>query len=187
MRAAGWPSLADLLATAALPTPPPLPQTQCNATMSYPRDCGRRDGANMVTPTCFAENASCGFELGTERFGINVGAGEVDHRAFRCGTQCLVDFGGWDLGCDTDIFFPPLGNGSLGGGGAAFVARGGALGLSNECYATAFLQMLGVAHGIGDGICVEEAAVSPQLVSPQHTTCLSAVYCRAVYTCLRYL
>ena len=66
--------------------------------------------------------------------------------------------GAWDLGCDTDIFFPPLGNGSLGGGGAAFVARGGALGLSNECYATAFLQMLGVAHGIGDGICLEEAA-----------------------------
>ena len=36
--AAGWPSLADLLTTAALPAPPPLPIAACNATMTYVLD-----------------------------------------------------------------------------------------------------------------------------------------------------
>jgi hypothetical protein len=37
------------------------------------------------------------------------------------------------------------------GGARAFHAREGALALSNECYATAFLQQLGVVNGTCSG------------------------------------
>ena len=111
--------------------------------------------------------------------------------------MCQVDFGAWDLGCDTDAYMPPIADdtpasctGSADGSGGAcalnadssgcaavggdcvytaardysqgrgngFHARAGALALSNECYATAFLQQLGVVNGIGGGVCREQAA-----------------------------
>ena len=135
--------------------------------------------------------------------------------------MCQVDFGAWDLGCDTDAYMPPIAvralhfplyhsfshtnlkspcaeqddtpascTGSADGSGGAcalnadgsgcaavggdcvytaardysqgrgngFHARGGALALSNECYATTFLQQLGVVNGIGGGVCREQAA-----------------------------
>ena len=194
----GWPSLGDMTTAVTLSPPPPLPHPDCDEDLTYPLDCARqRPNGDWKPPVCFAANASCGFELGDtsadqRRFGY-----EIDHRQFRCGTQCMLDFGAWDLGCDTDVYMPPIADataatctGTADGTGAAcalnvdgsacaasdgdcvytpgtdasqgrgtgFHAREGALALSNECYATAFLQQLGVLNGIGDGICREQAA-----------------------------
>ena len=81
--------------------------------------------------SCFASNSSCGFELGgPQRFG--------EHRAFRCTSQCFVDYGSWDLGCDASVIFP-------GDELAAQHQRADALSLSHECYAAGFLAQLGVA------------------------------------------
>ena len=59
------------------------------------------------------------------------------------GSGCAVDGG--------DCEYTPA-SGSV-GGARAFHAREGALALSNECYATAFLQQLGVVNGTCSGEC----------------------------------
>ena len=119
------PGLADLVYASRRAPPPPLAVANCTAsTLDYPQDCSSAG-------SCFASNSSCGFELGgPQRFG--------EHRAFRCTSQCFVDYGSWDLGCDASVIFP-------GDELAAQHQRADALSLSHECYAAGFLSQLGVA------------------------------------------